>query len=116
LGGQAFRVDFNNRATDTANFATRAVLLFTEHQGSGLSPRFYEMPSVSIHQDDGNYFAAVAFSSGNRPTGKCNFYSGTGNKPDRVKLGAGILGTGLGQGYGNNANTVSLVVNRDQPS
>lgn len=238
LGGQAFRVDFNNRATDTANFATRAVLLFTEHHGSGLSPRFYEMPSVSIHQDDGNYFAAVAFSSGNRssplaglnstvsandavfvvydndvarqdlyksgitlytenesltqlnfdsgvarrgqnniynggwkayfdsakagrykgmndlyaldgmlyvnvydrdgtgiggncgagvvgdsylyqyclPTGKCNFYSGTGNKPDRVKLGAGILGTGLGQGYGNNANTVSLVVNRDQPS
>lgn len=241
LGGQAFRVDFNNRATDTANFATRVVLLFTEHQGSGLSPRFYEMPSVSIHQDDGSYFAAVAFSSGNRssplagldstvsandavfvvydndvarqdlyktgiklntqnkvltelnfdsgvprrgqddtlnggwkayfdkgnvgrykgmndlyaldgmlyvnvydrdgagiggncgagvmgdsylyqyclPTGKCDFYSGTGNKPGRVKLGAGILGTGLGQGYGknkNNANTVSLVVNRDQPS
>lgn len=238
LGGQAFRVDFNNRATDTANFATRVVRLFTEHQGSGLSPRFYEMPSVSIHQDDGSYFAAVAFSSGNRssplaglnsttsandavfvvydndvarqdlyksstslnthdetltelnfdngvprrgqnntlnggwkayfdsakagrykgmndlyaldgmlyvnvydrdgkgiggncgagvvgdsylyqyclPTGKCDFYSGTGNKPGRVKLGAGILGTGLGQGYGNNANTVSLVVNRDQPS
>lgn len=238
LGGQAFRVDFNNRAADTANFATRVVRLFTEHQGSGLSPRFYEMPSVSIHQDDGSYFAAVAFSSGNRssplaglnsttsandavfvvydndvarqdlyksstslnthdetltelnfdsgvarrgqnntlnggwkayfdsakagrykgmndlyaldgmlyvnvydrdgtgiggncgagvagdsylyqyclPTGKCSFYSGTGNKPGRVKLGAGILGTGLGQGYGNNANTVSLVVNRDQPS
>lgn len=238
LGGQAFRVDFNNRAADTANFATRVVRLFTEHQGSGLSPRFYEMPSVSIHQDDGSYFAAVAFSSGNRssplaglnstvsandavfvvydndvarqelyktgitlytedetltqlnfdngvprrgqnntlnggwkayfdsakagrykgmndlyaldgmlyvnvydrdgkgiggncgagvagdsylyqyclPTGKCNFYSGTGNKPGRVKLGAGILGTGLGLGYGNNANTVSLVVNRDEPS
>lgn len=239
LGGQAFRVDFNNRATDTAKFATRVVRLFTEHQGSGLSPRFYEMPSVSIHQDDGSYFAAVAFSSGNRssplaglnsttvsandavfvvydndvarqdlyktgitlytedesltqlnfdsgvarrgqdniynggwkayfdsakagrykgmnelyaldgmlyvnvydrdgtgiggncgagvagdsylyqyclPTGKCSFYSGTGNKPGRVKLGAGILGTGLGQGYGNNANTVSLVVNRDEPS
>lgn len=238
LGGQAFRVDFNNRATDTANFATRVVRLFTEHQGSGLSPRFYEMPSVSIHQDDGSYFAAVAFSSGNRssplaglnstvsandavfvvydndvarqdlyktgitlntedesltqlnfdsgvarrgqnnifnggwkayfdkdnvgrykgmndlyaldgmlyvnvydrdgtgidgncgagvagdsylyqyclPTGKCNFYSGTGNKPGRVKLGAGILGTGLGLGYGDEENTVSLVVNRDEPS
>lgn len=238
LGGQAFRVDFNNRAADTANFATRVVRLFTEHQGSGLSPRFYEMPSVSIHQDDGSYFAAVAFSSGNRssplaglnstdsandavfvvydndvarqdlyktgitlntedesltqlnfdsgvarrgqnnifnggwkayfdsakagrykgmndlyaldgmlyvnvydrdgtgiggncgagvagdsylyqyclPTGKCSFYSGTGNKPGRVKLGAGILGTGLGQGYGNKENTVSLVVNRDEPS
>jgi|LSQX01.1.fsa_nt_gb type IV pilus assembly protein PilY1 len=238
LGGQAFRVDFNNRATDTANFATRAVRLFTEHQGSGLSPRFYEMPSVSIHQDDGSYFAAVAFSSGNRssplaglnstvsandavfvvydndvarqdlyksgitlntqdevlteldfdsgvarrgqnntlnggwkayfdndnvgrykgmndlyaldgmlyvnvydrdgtgiggncgagvagdsylyqyclPTGKCDFYSGSGNKANRVKLGAGILGTGLGQGFKNGPNTVSLVVNRDQPS
>ncbi|MFV5499205.1 hypothetical protein VXP99_02595 [Acinetobacter towneri] len=238
LGGQAFRVDFNNRATDTANFVTRAVRLFTEHQGSGLSPRFYEMPSVSIHQDDGSYFAAVAFSSGNRssplaglnstvsandavfvvydndvarqdlyksstslnthdetltelnfdngvprrgqnntlnggwkayfdsdnvgrykgmndlyaldgmlyvnvydrdgtgiggncgagvagdsylyqyclPTGKCDFYSGSGNKANRVKLGAGILGTGLGQGFKNDANTVSLVVNRDEPS
>ncbi|WPC34553.1 PilC/PilY family type IV pilus protein [Acinetobacter sp. YWS30-1] len=238
LGGQAFRVDFNNHAADTANFATRVVRLFTEHQGSGLSPRFYEMPSVSIHQDDGSYFAAVAFSSGNRssplaglnstvsandavfvvydndvarqdlyksstslnthdetltelnfdngvprrgqnntlnggwkayfdsakagrykgmndlyaldgmlyvnvydrdgtgiggncgagvagdsylyqyclPTGKCNFYSGTGNKPGRVKLGAGILGTGLGLGYGDEENTVSLVVNRDEPS
>lgn len=238
LGGQAFRVDFNNRATDTANFATRAVKLFTEHQGSGLSPRFYEMPSVSIHQDDGSYFAAVAFSSGNRssplaglnsttsandavfvvydndvarqdlyktgislntqnevlteldfdngvarrgqnntlnggwkayfdngkpgrykgmndlyaldgmlyvnvydrdgtgiggdcgagvagdsylyqyclPTGKCDFYLGSGNKPSRVKLGAGILGTGLGQGFKNDPNTVSLVVNRDEPS
>ncbi|WP_252725375.1 pilus assembly protein [Acinetobacter indicus] len=238
LAGQAFRVDFNNRATDTANFATRVVRLFTEHQGSGLSPRFYEMPSVSIHQDDGSYFAAVAFSSGNRssplaglnsttsandavfvvydndvarqdlyksgitlntqnevltelnfdsgvarrgqnntynggwkayfdkdhvgrykgmndlyaldgmlyvnvydrdgtgiggscgagvagdsylyqyclPTGKCDFYSGSGNKPSRVKLGAGILGTGLGQGFKNDPNTVSLVVNRDEPS
>ncbi|MCO8107018.1 pilus assembly protein [Acinetobacter indicus] len=238
LGGQAFRVDFNNRAADTANFATRVVRLFTEHQGSGLSPRFYEMPSVSIHQDDGSYFAAVAFSSGNRssplaglnsttsandavfvvydndvarqdlyksstslnthdetltelnfdngmprrgqnntlnggwkayfdsdnvgrykgmndlyaldgmlyvnvydrdgtgiggncgagvagdsylyqyclPTGKCDFYSGSGNKANRVKLGAGILGTGLGQGFKNGPNTVSLVVNRDQPS
>ncbi|BFM36491.1 hypothetical protein [Acinetobacter towneri] len=238
LGGQAFRVDFNNRAADTANFATRVVRLFTEHQGSGLSPRFYEMPSVSIHQDDGSYFAAVAFSSGNRssplaglnstvsandavfvvydndvarqdlyksstslnthdetltelnfdngvprrgqnntlnggwkayfdsdnvgrykgmndlyaldgmlyvnvydrdgtgiggncgagvagdsylyqyclPTGKCDFYSGSGNKANRVKLGAGILGTGLGQGFKNDANTVSLVVNRDEPS
>ncbi|MFO4986994.1 hypothetical protein RCK87_24935, partial [Salmonella enterica subsp. enterica serovar 1,4,[5],12:i:-] len=50
------------------------------------------------------------------PTGKCDFYSGSGNKANRVKLGAGILGTGLGLGYENNANTVSLVVNRDQPS
>lgn len=63
LGGQAFRVDLNNSATTKANFATRVVRLFTQNASGGASPRFYEMPSVSIHE--GN-IAAVAFSSGNR--------------------------------------------------
>ena len=72
LGGQAFRVDLNNAATGTdasakkANFATRVVRLFSEHASGGASPRFYEMPSVSIHDGDNGYVAAVAFSSGNR--------------------------------------------------
>lgn len=71
LGGQAFRVDLNNAATGDdasakkANFAKRVVRLFTEHASGGKSPRFYEMPSVSIHEENG-YVAAVAFSSGNR--------------------------------------------------
>lgn len=71
LGGQAFRVDLNNAATGTtasdkkANFAKRVVRLFSENVTTGASPRFYEMPSVSIHEDNG-YVAAVAFSSGNR--------------------------------------------------
>ena len=71
LGGQAFRVDLNNAATGAdasakkANFAKRVVRLFDEHATGGASPRFYEMPSVSIHEDNG-YVAAVAFSSGNR--------------------------------------------------
>lgn len=71
LGGQAFRIDLNNAATGVdasaqkANFAKRVVRLFSEHVSSGASPRFYEMPSVSIHEDNG-YVAAVAFSSGNR--------------------------------------------------
>lgn len=65
LGGQAFRVDLNNNATTTSNFAQRVVRLFTENLTGGLSPRFYEMPSVSIHDSNG-YVAAVAFSSGNR--------------------------------------------------
>lgn len=234
LGGQAFRVDFNNGKVSTDNFAKRVVTLFTEHKNDGKSPRFYEMPSVSIHSDDGSYFAAVALSSGNRsspltsdtnsandgvfvvfdndvarvdvltnatlktqkvnlknlllkegvprraqggilnggwkysysntggrykgmndlyaldsmlyvnvydrdgvgtsgecgsgvagdsyiyqfclPSGKCDFYNSATVEPNRVKLGVGILGTGLGQGYENKANTVSLVVNRDAPN
>ncbi|WP_228256257.1 pilus assembly protein PilC [Acinetobacter schindleri] len=72
LGGQAFRVDLNNAATGAdasakkANFAKRVVRLFNEHATGGASPRFYEMPSVSIHDSDNGYVAAVAFSSGNR--------------------------------------------------
>ena len=72
LGGQAFRVDLNNAATGTtasdkkANFAKRVVRLFSENVTTGASPRFYEMPSVSIHDSDDGYVAAVAFSSGNR--------------------------------------------------
>src|SRR5690606_31683005 len=74
LGGQGFRVDLNNAATGAdanakkANFATRVVRLFNEHDTSstGASPRFYEMPSVSIHDGDSGYIAAVAFSSVNR--------------------------------------------------
>lgn len=239
LGGQAFRVDLNNAATGTtasdkkANFAKRVVRLFNEHATGGASPRFYEMPSVSIHDSDNGYVAAVAFSSGNRssplvgaaganqagsnvsatdgvfvvydkdvaktdlygtptlttptaltslnsnmstgvaiagnsgwkytysntagaykgmnelyaldgmlyvnvfhrdgtgiggacgagvkgdsyvyqfclPTGKCSFNTTTSGVPNSVKLGAGILGTGLGQGR-SNGNTTGLIVNR----
>lgn len=72
LGGQGFRVDLNNAATGAdasakkGNFAKRVVRLFDEHATGGASPRFYEMPSVSIHDSDNGYVAAVAFSSGNR--------------------------------------------------
>lgn len=239
LGGQAFRVDLNNAATGTtasdkkANFAKRVVRLFNEHATGGASPRFYEMPSVSIHDSDNGYVAAVAFSSGNRssplvgaaganqagsnvsatdgvfvvydkdvaktdlygtptlttptaltslnsnmstgvaiagnsgwkytysntagaykgmnelyaldgmlyvnvfhrdgtgiggacgagvkgdsyvyqfclPTGKCSFNTTTSGVPNSVKLGAGILGTGLGKGR-SNGNTTGLIVNR----
>lgn len=239
LGGQGFRVDLNNAATGAdasakkANFAKRVVRLFDEHATGGARPRFYEMPSVSIHDSDDGYVAAVAFSSGNRssplvgaagtnqagsetsavdgvfvaydkdvakmdlygtptlttptalsslnsnmstgvaingnsgwkytysstagaykgmnelyaldgmlyvnvyhrdgtgiggscgagvkgdsyvyqfclPTGKCPFNTTTSGVPNSVKLGAGILGTGLGQGR-SNGNTTGLIVNR----
>lgn len=66
LGGQAFRVDLNNNVTAKSSFATRVVRLFTQNASGGASPRFYEMPSMSIHDGDNGYIAAVAFSSGNR--------------------------------------------------
>lgn len=256
LAGQAFRVDLNNnpvigQPTETDPnkdkeeineakknvFGARTVTLFTEHKLNGLSPRFYEMPSVSVHTDTdtGGLFAAVAFSSGNRsapladstqsandgvfvvydndviakdlyaadyslnttkantlksltiggavprktgnmfnagwkhsfsstsgsykgmndiyaldgmlyvnvfhkdgtgisgscgggvkgdsylyqyclPYGKCDFYTTGTTSPNRVKLGAGILGTGIGQGYGNKISTLGLIVNRDNPT
>ena len=241
LAGQGFRVDLNNLATGTdentkkANFVKRVVRLFDEHATGGASPRFYEMPSVSIHDSADGYVAAVAFSSGNRskplvgaagtnqsgstisavdgvfviydkdvaktnlyesptlttqnvalvslntaiadgvpvsgnngwkytysdkagvykgmnelyaldsmlyvnvfhrdgigiggncgagvkgdsyvyqfclPTGKCPFATTTTGKPNSVKLGAGILGSGLGMGYKNNKDNTGLVVTR----
>ncbi len=262
LAGQAFRVDLNNAPTvekftgtgaedktiaATKNaFARRTVTLFSENRTNGLSPRFYEMPSVSVHTDpsNGETFAAAAFSSGNRstplagvttakdgtvtgnisandgvfvvydndiaakelyaadytlrttkdntlqsltlkdgvprtdgskknagwkhafsnvagtykgmndlyaldnmlyvnvfhkdgegidgscgggvkgdsylyqyclPFGKCDFYTQDTKEPNRVKLGAGILGTGIGQGYNNKISTLGLIVNRDDP-
>lgn len=235
LAGQGFRVDLNNNAVSTSNFATRVVRLFDQNVDDGASPRFYEMPSVSIHEDNG-YVAAVAFSSGNRsnplsgstgknqfgsttsavdgvfvvydkdvakkdlyeaptlqtqnialkslnsaistgvpvaenqgwkytysnvagaykgmnelyaldgmlyvnvyhrdgdgisgkcgsgvkgdsyvyqfclPTGKCEFTTTTNGAPNRTKLGAGILGTGLGQGWDNDSTKTGLIVNKE---
>lgn len=245
LGGQGFRVDLNNSATGATadakknNFATRVIRLFNKNVTNGASPRFYEMPSFSIHDGGNGYVAAVAFSSGNRssplvgaegtnqagstvsaadgvfvvydkdvakadlyatspaptlvtqnialtslntnivagvpiaghngwqytysntagvykgmndlsaldgmlyvnvfhrdgagigganscgagvkgdsyiyqfclPTGKCNFDTTTSGVPNRVKVGAGILGSGLGQGFSNAKNT-GLIVKR----
>lgn len=234
LGGQGFRVDINN-AKDADLFAPRVVTLFKEAPEGQLKPRFYDMPSVSIHLAGGKYFAAVAFSSGNRssplaglagsntvsakdgifvafdndvakstlfdadvtldsenlnlevlnlgtgvqhsdtngfkagwkyyysnnngeykgmnglyaldsilytnvyhrdgvgiggncgagvkgdsylyqfclPTGRCSFYIAATAVPNRVKLGGGILGAGVGQGYLNQDGTLGLVVDRD---
>ncbi|WP_240921588.1 PilC/PilY family type IV pilus protein [Acinetobacter sp. SA01] len=72
LGGQAFRVDINNAATGIdvsakkGNFVKRVVRLYNAHVSGGLSPRFYEMPSFSVHEGVDGIFGAVALSSGNR--------------------------------------------------
>src|SRR5690606_19963480 len=64
LGGQVFRVDLNN--TDSMNFVDLVTLMYSAHTNDGRSPRFYEMPSISIHADDKGAYGIAALSSGNR--------------------------------------------------
>lgn len=66
LGGQVFRIDLNNKASTLGAFAKRVVRLYNAHVTTGASPRFYEMPSFSVHTGVDGYFGAVALSSGNR--------------------------------------------------
>lgn len=66
LGGQAFRIDLDN-GRNASTFSLRVVKLFDAHEADGTSPRFYEMPSVSIENTTrGNSFAVVGFGSGDR--------------------------------------------------
>lgn len=66
LGGQAFRIDINNKASTMGGFAKRVVRLYNAHVTTGASPRFYEMPSFSVHSGVDGLFGALALSSGNR--------------------------------------------------
>ena len=66
LGGQAFRIDLNNKAATKGAFAKRVVRLYNGHTADGASPRFYEMPSFSVHKGVDGMFGALALSSGNR--------------------------------------------------
>lgn len=80
LGGQAFRIDIDNRAniTKSGGFVKRIERLFNEHQANGASPRFYEMPSVSAYNVLNQVRAVVAFNSGNRSSP----LAGTNRKSD----------------------------------
>ena len=66
LGGQAFRIDLDNKASAQGSFAKRIVRLYNAHVTSGASPRFYEMPSFSVHSGVDGLFGVLALSSGNR--------------------------------------------------
>ena len=46
------------------------------------------------------------------PTGKCSFYNGSTTGVNKVVLGGGILGTGLGAGYSNKTDESGLIVPR----
>ncbi len=74
LGGQVFRDDFNNAYnTPTSKFAVREVRLAnlgTDSSGTALTggknPRFYEPPTVTIHDQGSTTFALISVVSGNR--------------------------------------------------
>jgi type IV pilus assembly protein PilY1 len=76
LGGQIFRADLNNAAgTTTANFGKRVVRLAnlaTTTAGvnltGGKNPRFYQAPTVTIHDQGATTFMLVGIASGNRST------------------------------------------------
>lgn len=79
LGGQVFRADLNNNQTKTgssySSFGVRVVRLAnlsTTEAGvaltDGKTPRFYEAPTVTIHDQGGATFIVVGIASGNRST------------------------------------------------
>lgn len=76
LGGQVFRVDLNNASgTSSANLGKRVVRLAnlaTTTTGTaltnGTNPRFYEAPTLTIHDQGATTFILVGVASGNRST------------------------------------------------
>lgn len=66
LGGQVFRVDFDNTAKKLGGFAKEPVRLLNLHTAGGKSPRFYDMPSFSIYNENGKTFAVISVGTGNR--------------------------------------------------
>lgn len=89
LGGQVFRVDFNNgynHNVASESLITRVVRLYSAHQSGGLSPRFYEAPSFSVHSGAGatGKFGVVSIASGN----KSSPLAGTKDKDGKVRPSA----------------------------
>ena len=81
LGGQIFRADLNNKQTLTdatySSFGVRVVRLANlatddttydpdNRYTGGKAPRFYESPTVTIHDQGANTFILVGVASGNR--------------------------------------------------
>jgi len=78
LGGQVFRADFNNlTGTSAAGFGKRVVRLADLATGNDTTsiaytganaPRFYEPPTVTIHDQGANTFIVLGVASGDRST------------------------------------------------
>ncbi|MCF9045452.1 PilC/PilY family type IV pilus protein [Acinetobacter nectaris] len=65
LGGQVWRVDINNKNTNTSDISTFATVNRLANFNAQ-QQHFYEMPAFTIHQDNNGYFAAISLASGNR--------------------------------------------------
>ena len=73
LGGQLFRVDLNNLTNkDAATLGVRAVRLAdlstSTHRAAGDQPRFYQPPTLTIHDEGLDTFIVAAIASGDRST------------------------------------------------
>ncbi|WP_410169794.1 pilus assembly protein PilY [Acinetobacter towneri] len=76
LGGQVFRIDLNNKKdTPAASFGhnvIRLANLATTDSGvaitNGDAPRFYQPPTITIHDEGSETFILVAIASGDRST------------------------------------------------
>lgn len=65
LGGQLFRVDFDNKQKLKGAVPKTPVKLLTLNDGAK-SPRFYDMPGFSLYNQNGETFAVISQGSGNR--------------------------------------------------
>lgn len=76
LGGQIFRIDLNNKKdTPTTSFGKNVVRLAnlaTTETGTSITngdaPRFYQAPTITIHDEGDETFILVAIASGDRST------------------------------------------------
>lgn len=73
LGGKVFRADLNNAIdTPVASFGKRVVtmadLTSTAELAKGDQPRFYQPPTLTIHDSGKNTFIVAAIASGDRST------------------------------------------------
>lgn len=74
LGGQVFRVDLDNSSTATAlgKRVVRLANLATKEDGSeitnGDQPRFYQPPTLTVHDEGNSTFLVVGIASGDRST------------------------------------------------
>lgn len=74
LGGQVFRVDLDNKINATS-LGKRVVLLAnlaTKADGTSITngdqPRFYQPPTLTVHDEDNSTFLVVGIASGDRST------------------------------------------------
>src|SRR5690606_28169502 len=64
LGGQLFRIDFDNKQNTMGAVPQIPVKLLDLNAGAK-SPRFYDMPGFSLYNHNSDVFAVVSIGSGN---------------------------------------------------